>query len=217
VTVALIPVKDLALAKARLSPVLDAAGRRALALAMFRDVLEAALGCDAIEGVAVVSRDAEVLDEARAAGAEAMPEPGGLNEALTSAAKKLAKRGVERILVLAADLPTMDASDLETITVLEARVDVALAVVRDGGTGAIWLAPGAIEFAYGAESAERHINAAEREGLSWSEVKVPTLAFDIDTPEDLQDLVFHVEAGRAIGAHTRAALESLGLLSGTRT
>ena len=49
---ALIPVKELSQAKARLAPVLDAAARRELALALFRDVLAAALACRALKGPA---------------------------------------------------------------------------------------------------------------------------------------------------------------------
>ena len=102
---ALIPVKDLDAAKTRLADVLEGASRRDLVVAMYRDVLAAAIACPAIDGVAVVSRDEEVLSMAEKAGAEAMHEPGGLNEALTSAASTLAGRGIERLLVLAADLP----------------------------------------------------------------------------------------------------------------
>ena len=53
---------------------------------MYRDVLDAALGCPALDGVAAVTRDGELLSIAEEAGAQPMPEPGGLNEALDSAA-----------------------------------------------------------------------------------------------------------------------------------
>ncbi len=59
--IALIPVKELSQAKARLAPVLDGERRRELALALYRDVLAAALACPALDGVAVVSRDRDAL------------------------------------------------------------------------------------------------------------------------------------------------------------
>ena len=62
---ALIPVKELSFAKARLAPVLDEERRRQLVLALYRDVLAAALACDVLDGVAVVTRDEELLTIAR--------------------------------------------------------------------------------------------------------------------------------------------------------
>jgi 2-phospho-L-lactate guanylyltransferase len=202
-------MKELALAKARLSPVLDAAGRRALALAMFRDVLEAALGCEAIEGVAVVSRDAEVLDEARSAGAVAMPEPGGLNEALDEASRKLAARGVERILVLAADVPL--ATPKALAAALGDDADVTLIPSLDGGTNILVSEPGAIAFKFGEASAARHLEAARDAGLRTASLDMPELSLDIDTPADLERLSSALPSKHAAG-RTSEVLRKLGLL-----
>jgi 2-phospho-L-lactate guanylyltransferase len=207
-TFALIPVKELDKAKARLAVVLDHAARRDLALAMFRDVLAAAQGCAALDGVCVVSTDREVLDVAAQACAEGMAEPGDLNEALASAAEKLRARGVERIAVLAADLPLADAGSIAAL--LDVGTDVAVARAHDRGTGALALPPGAIAFRFGPDSARRHAEAASEAGLRCTTVDLPALALDIDTPADLDRL--RAEGG-AIGAHTRAALERMGLAS----
>ena len=207
-TYGLIPVKELSQAKARLAPVLDEAGRRELALAMFRDVLSAARTCDSLDGVVVVSRDEIVLSIARAAGAEALPEPGDLNEALTSAAEKLRDRGATRLLVLAADLPLADAPGITAVT--EAEAVIVVVPSNDGGTNLLALSPGAIAFGYGPGSARRHLDAAARAGVSSLRLELPALAFDVDTPADLERLC--AEAGRA-GVQTRAALERLGLVA----
>jgi 2-phospho-L-lactate guanylyltransferase len=206
--VALIPVKDLSRAKARLAPVLDEAGRRELALAMYRDVLAAATACETIDRVAVVSRDEEALAIAREAGADGLAAAGGLNEALTSAAQEVIERGATRIVVLAADLPLADAEAIAAVT--EAEADVAVAPAGDGGTNALALLRDAIGFAYGRDSAARHLADAERAGLRTKRLDLPALALDIDTPADLDRL--RAEAAHA-GAHTRAALERLGLIA----
>ena len=210
---ALIPVKELAQAKARLAPVLDDAARRRLALALFRDVLGAALACPALDAVAVVTRDEEVLTLAREAGAEGLPEPGGLNEALTSAAKTLALRNADRLVVLAADLPLATSDDITAVA--QARADVALAPSRDGGTNALALPlpVGAIAFRFGADSARRHLAGAEEAGLQSLRLDLPNLAFDLDTPEDLAELRRAASEGRPVGQQTLAALTYLGLLS----
>jgi 2-phospho-L-lactate guanylyltransferase len=210
-TIALIPVKDLPQAKARLAPALDEAGRRELVLAMLRDVLDAAMGCAALDGVAVVSRDAEALALASEAGAEGLPEPGGLNEALDSAARRIAERGAVRVLVLAADLPLVSADVITSV--LASASDVAIAPSRDGGTNALACTPGAFPFAFGPDSAARHVAAARAVGLRAERIDAPALALDIDTPEDLERLRNEIERGADAGAHTRAALERLGLVA----
>jgi 2-phospho-L-lactate guanylyltransferase len=215
VTIALIPVKELSLAKARLAPMLDGAGRGELALTMFRDVLAAALACGALDGVAVTSRDEEVLAIAEQAGATPLPEPGGLNEALSSAAEKLAAHGPSRLLVIAADVPLAAPAEIDAV----ARADGGVVVVpsRDGGTNALAISPGAIAFSFGPGSARQHLEAAERAGVRAQRLDVPRLALDIDTPADLQRLREAVAAGEAVGPNTRAALERLGLLAPART
>ncbi|HKI73772.1 MAG TPA: hypothetical protein VJ998_03980, partial [Pseudomonadales bacterium] len=74
-TVAVIPVKQLANAKQRLSGLLSAERRRDLFRAMLSDVLEATTSCDRIDRVIVVTDDAEVATIAREFGAEVRPEP----------------------------------------------------------------------------------------------------------------------------------------------
>lgn len=210
---ALIPVKELSQAKARLAPVLDAAARRELALALFRDVLAAALGCRALDGVAVVSRDADVLSIAADAGAQGLPEPGGpaagsgqaLNEALASAAEKLRARGADRLLVLAADLPLVTAEDIQAVA--EAEADVVVVPSDDGGTNALALRPGAIAFQFGPESAQRHLKAAREAGLRTLLLDLPGLGLDIDTPEDLDGVRARARQGYPVGRNTLNSID----------
>lgn len=206
VRIALIPVKDLSEAKARLAPVLDAAGRRELALAMFRDVLAAARACSAFDGVAVVTRDEEALAIAEAAGVAGLTEAGSLNEALTSASEQVAQRGAERIVVLAADLPFVTADEIAVVA--EGSADVVVAAAKDGGTNALALSPGAIPFRFGRESARKHIDAARKAKLQAVRIESPWLAFDVDTPEDLRALREAIDGGRRAARHTDALLRA---------
>ena len=210
--IALIPVKELSSAKTRLSPLLDDGARRALTLAMYRDALDAALACPALDGVAAVTRDDELLSIAEEAGAQPMPEPGGLNEALDSAAVTLAHRSdVERLLVLAADLPLARAADIAAV--VEASVDVAIVPSNDGGTNVMALTPAAFAFRYGPNSARLHVEAAREAGLSVEQLDLPNLALDIDTPDDLARLRAALAEYRQAGRRTLAALRKLNLIS----
>jgi 2-phospho-L-lactate/phosphoenolpyruvate guanylyltransferase len=210
-TYALIPAKELAGAKARLTPILDDAARRELTIAMLRDVLAAAMACRALAGVTIVSLEQRALAIARQAGADGTSEAGGLNEALTSAAENMREGGAGRLLVLAADLPLADSESIDAV--LAADADVTLVPSRDGGTSALALAPDAIEFQFGPDSARKHLAAAEEAGLRTSVLALPRLAFDVDKPEDLEEL--RTRAGE-LGRHTREALERMGLLAATR-
>lgn len=210
--IALIPVKVLSSAKTRLSPLLDDDARRALTLAMYRDTLDAALACPALDAVAAVTRDDELLSIAEEAGAQPMPEPGGLNEALDSAARTLASRSdVERLLVLAADLPLARAADIAAV--VDASADVAIVPSNDGGTNAMALTPAAFAFRYGPDSARQHVEAAGEAGLSVERLDLPDLALDIDTPADLERLRSAIADGRQAGRRTLATLQKLNLVS----
>lgn len=209
--IALIPVKDLDQAKTRLTPALDDPARRELVLAMLHDVLDAALGCAAIDSVAVVTRDPLVLALAASLGAEGMREPGGLNEALDAAARRVAGAGATRVVVIAADLPFARADGIASV--IENDAAVALVPSKDSGTNALACAPAAFAFAFGPDSAARHEAAAHATGLRAERLALPDLVLDIDTPEDLDRL--RDEIDRA-GAYTRAALERMGLVSAAR-
>jgi 2-phospho-L-lactate guanylyltransferase len=209
---ALIPVKDLARAKARLAPALKPAERRELARALYLDVLSAALACSAVDGVAVVAGDPDVLSLAAEHGADGLLHPGGLNEALTSAAASLAERGVSRLVVLAADLPLARAEAIGRV--VEAGSDVIVVPSRDGGTNAVALPPSVIPFRFGPDSARRHMDAAREADLRAQRLDLPALVLDIDTPEDLLRLRAVAESDRdAVGRNTLAALEKLSLVT----
>lgn len=210
---ALIPVKELSQAKARLAPALDAAGRRELTVAMLRDVLAAALACPVLDKVAVVTRDADVLTLAKDAGAEGLPEPGGLNEALTSAGEALAQRGVDRLLVLAADLPLVATDDIATVA--QADADVVIVPSMDGGTNALALPPSGIAFRFGPDSARRHLAAAAVADLRSLTLDLPAISFDVDTPQHVDHLRAAIVAGEApIGANTRLLFEKTPSMTG---
>ncbi len=212
--VALIPVKDLPKAKARLSSILDESGRRELTTALYRDALAAAVACPAVDSVIVVSSDADALAIAAEAGAEAMPDTGGLNSSLDSAARTLAGRGVDRVLVIHADLPFASPAAIEAVA--RSGSDVALVSSGDGGTNAMVCRPGAFGFQYGPSSAQAHKEAAWDADLEPELLDVPGLKLDIDMPIDLERLREAIEAGQTAGEHTMAALESLGLISALR-
>jgi 2-phospho-L-lactate guanylyltransferase len=189
----ILPVKRLDWAKSRLNGALTPGQRRALAAGLMQNALLALLNSHALERVVVVSADLEALALAREHGAQVLAETsaGGLNQALADARREVLSQGATSLLVLASDLPLVTPSNVRTFVREMKGAGVALAPDRRRqGTNALLLRPaGAIDFAYGADSFERHLLLAREAGFDARVSELPGLAFDIDLPEDLDDLV----------------------------
>lgn len=83
---------------------------------------------------------------------------------------------------------------------------VWLAPSSDGGTSALLQRPAAlIPCCFGRDSAKRHREAAAAVGAAYHELELPSLAIDLDAPEDLEAFL----ATRGGGRRTRHLLASL--------
>ncbi len=177
----LIPVKSFARAKLRLAPVLDPAQRAALAQAMATQVVRAAAPLD----VWCVCDSPEVRDWARSVGAQVEWTPDlGLNGAVSTAVRRRADDGAQRVVIAHGDLPFAAA----LADFADAAGDEVLAVMdRHGrGTNVLSLPTGTeFDFCYGDGSFELHRAEAARCGLRWRVVDREHLQWDVDSPEDL--------------------------------
>jgi 2-phospho-L-lactate guanylyltransferase len=185
---AIVPVKSLALAKSRLSEMLDPSERRALALAMLEDVLRLLQATPVVTRFGVVSRDTSVLRVAQQMGADRLLDQStDLNGALTQAASQYTQAGAQALLILHADLPLVTPDELGHMAAkLATPNDIALAPARDAGTNALaCIAPHPIPFLFGGRSLERHVHAAREQRLTPHLIRSRGLERDIDRPEDL--------------------------------
>ncbi len=191
--------------KTRLSPALTASERSDLATAMLSDVATA-LRDAGIDRIVVAAQGPSALAAAAALHLEALPDPEGaqgLDHALRRAAARVAPR--EGLLVVAADLPRLTATDVEQV--LACPAPVVVAPTRDGGTGGLLRRPPtAITTAYGPGSAAAHLRLAADAGLGADRVSAPGFADDVDTPADLERL----QRG-PLGAATARVLTRLDL------
>lgn len=190
----LIPVKAFRDAKVRLAPALAPAQRSALARSMATGVVAAAGDLP----VWVVCDDREVADWAASVGATVlwMPER-GLNRAVTEGVASLAAAGVRRAVVCHADLP--HATTLSHLGGGAAGgPDVVLVPDRNRkGTNVVSLPTASgFRFAYGPGSFDRHLAEAERLTLSVEILDDPSLAWDVDVPDDLPDGMHSPAAGQ---------------------
>ncbi|HEU4759796.1 MAG TPA: 2-phospho-L-lactate guanylyltransferase [Dehalococcoidia bacterium] len=208
---ALVPAKALDQAKGRLAAALGEDERRLLALAMLEDVLRSLQGVPRIELVAVVSPDEAVLSLAADLGAEPIAEPPsgrGINQALSHGRDRLAARRIDALLVLLADCPAVTPAEIEAV--LDALPsDHGAVICPSSAKGTSLLAlrpPDAVPFRFGPRSFQAHKRECAAAGLPLHVLHIPSLAADIDAPEDLLDLM-----SRPAETATHALLARLAL------
>jgi len=85
---------------------------------------------------------------------------------------------------------------------------VALAPSSDGGTSALLRVPrDVIPARFGPDSAKRHREEAERASVACRYLPLPSLAVDVDSARDIEEILY----SGTLGAHTRAVLDELGV------
>lgn len=194
-TVALVPVKEFATAKARLSPLLSEGERSALAQAMLEDVLLTLLMVKELDIVAVVSRDPSAQGLAIGLGCELLTEPkeaASESAAVEYAAQQAAERGADSVLVIPGDAPLVEVRDIQALLDATEKSGPCLvaAPAHDGGTNALLLhPPQAIRCHFGPDSLRLHLAEAKERGVPARVVPCPSLELDADTPDDLAALL----------------------------
>jgi 2-phospho-L-lactate/phosphoenolpyruvate guanylyltransferase len=207
----LIAAKQLQFAKTRLAPVLPPEERRALAEAMFRDVLGAALEANAADQVAVVTSDAGLLAMARAAGAFPIDEefPRGLNVAVALGTSQLIARGARTICTVLSDIPLTTAEDIDAVfAAMPPGRGAVLVPSRDfSGTNIICRSPAdAVPTRFGRMSLVRHLDDCRTANVPARVLRLAGPALDLDVIADLAEFE---RAGSA--TRTQSHLARLGI------
>ncbi len=185
---ALVAIKARADCKTRLAGKLAADARLMLARLMLERALAALRASRAIEHIAVVTPERDMIPE----GVLVLADPGGgLNAALDAARQILIGKGASELLVLHADLPLVTSADIDRLVESGRRTGFALATDAAGvGTNALYVAPPArFSFRFGADSRLRHLEEAARLELKAQVLRSLGLEFDLDGPADLDRLL----------------------------
>ena len=194
---ALLPVKAPQAAKSRLAASLSSKQRTGLAEAMRDDVAKALGDCPELSGVLVLSPDAAVRRWGTAQGFAVLDDGGaGLNGALTLGLYDLAARGCERAVIIPSDVPLLSTDDLALLAAPGRDVRLARDQHGEGTNGLGLPLPCAFTPCFGVGSAQAHGQEAERQGLRFSTVTCPSLALDLDHPDDLTALLARDPEGR---------------------
>ena len=190
---AVVPVKELDRAKERLAPVLPPERRRALMLAMLEDVLAALAATPDLGGLAVVTVDAAAHRLATRYGAWII-ETGardGHSGAVAAAASLLAAEGCPGMLTVPGDIPLVTPAEIaQLLAAHRPAPSFTIAPSRDelGSNAIICSPPDAVPLRFGEDSFFPHLRAAEACGIQPTVLRLPGIALDVDTPEDLAAL-----------------------------
>ncbi len=195
---AIVPVKPLRRGKSRLSDVLSEDERADLNRRLLIHTVTTLTNIPEIVEVLVVSRDTEALALARDHNARTLREDGAphLNVALERATQVAKSYKSHSVLVLPADLPQLSEEDINVM--LEAGSQPPVVVIapdyRKQGTNALYINPvGVIDYEFGEGSFARHRESALKAGVDLRICELPSIAHDVDLPEDLDFLSVPLE------------------------
>ncbi|PZS07970.1 MAG: 2-phospho-L-lactate guanylyltransferase [Solirubrobacterales bacterium] len=212
-TVAILPVKSFAVAKRRLRDELAPDLRRELAEAMLADVLVALHRAQGVGQIVVVTQEPRACRLAGEHGAVILDDEGerGHNVAASLGIDYALRSGSDRVLLVPGDCPLLDPAQLDELLARAGDPGARSVVIvpdRHGtGTNALLLTPpGSLRPSFGPSSCHRHASDARAAGTAHAVVDVPSLALDVDTPDDLAALKATLAASLAGAPHTRGVL-----------
>jgi 2-phospho-L-lactate guanylyltransferase len=211
-TAAVLPIKRFERAKQRLNNELAVDARSTLAAAMLSDVLEALALSRLLEKVIVVSAEPTLgylAEHDDVVFIRDLAEAGQSRAALEGLARA-AEFGFESALLVPGDCPLADPAELDALVESTEAAGIEATIVPDRhkkGTNALMLhAASPLEPQFGPGSLARHIEQAEYRGLRYAVESVSSLALDIDTDDDLEQLEDELRRRPGCALHTREAL-----------
>jgi 2-phospho-L-lactate/phosphoenolpyruvate guanylyltransferase len=183
-----VPVKDFKNAKQRLLPMFDATKRAGLARAMLRDVLTALSRARSPQRVIVFTAADEVMQMVRPFGFDVVLEKSvdGHSAAVNQMVEELSANAT-RILSIAGDLPRLASTEIDfALDAVSEPITFIPSRHWTGTNGVVFIPPARIAMEYGEGSFRRHLSKASAAGLRSDVMNLPGIAFDVDTPEDVQ-------------------------------
>ena len=189
---AVVPVKEMAGAKQRLSSLLTDAQRLGLARAMLEDVLDALAGARNLSGIVLVTRDDFAIDLAGRIGAHVFSEGAreGHTGAVTAAAHRLILHGARAMLTVPGDIPRVTAAEIDDVIIAHNPMAPAFTIVpahdERGSNCILMTPPDAVPLAFGDDSFLPHLAAARALDIEPTVLRLPGIGMDIDHPEDLR-------------------------------
>jgi 2-phospho-L-lactate/phosphoenolpyruvate guanylyltransferase len=189
---AILPVKSPQNAKQRLTGFLAVEQRETLARMLYRQTLSALCQAEGIDQVVVATSDAEIADHARRSGVMVFEEVEQVSHSVSAdaACLRAMEMGASTVMLVPIDVPTVTPADFTQLAA-SARPGLIVVPSSDGtGTNAlVRTPPDCIQSRFGPGSFRKHLDQALSKGLPADVLRLPGLMFDIDTPEDVAELL----------------------------
>jgi 2-phospho-L-lactate guanylyltransferase len=166
---------------------MDDTTRVELVRSMLAAVLAATTSAQTVHQAIVVSPERDLIP----ATVPVLADTGeSLNIALAQAQRMLLDFGCHEVVVLPADLPRVTAAEIDTLVRAGREGGFSIAPDASGtGTNALCLvSTQPFQFQFGPDSQRLHLREAQRMGFTPQVVRLPGLAFDVDSPSDLERL-----------------------------
>jgi 2-phospho-L-lactate guanylyltransferase len=193
-TFAILPVKRFENAKTRLSSILDMDDRILLSSLMLEDTVKILSSVRSLTQVVIVSADRRAEEMATKHGVTFLREEKekGVNSAVAMADLYSIREAAEATMVIPQDLPLLDPIEVSKACQLaenESRCIVICPSLRYDGTNMLLRKPpSVIATFYDNDSYNMHVKAALKLGISVKGLFSKSVMYDIDTPEDAQQL-----------------------------
>jgi 2-phospho-L-lactate guanylyltransferase len=196
--VILVPVKDAAKAKSRMSPLLSADERAGVAYALLEDLIHALLPIPC--PVVMATNSARAAARVRTLGWEVFLEKDQISESssVDEASKRLAGNGFDAVLRLPADLPLVTTEDVAELLSRPLPSPSAIMVPsrdRMGTNALLRNPPDVFPSRFGQDSFAEHVREARAAGAQLRIVENPRIALDLDDPADIAHLLAQPAAG----------------------
>jgi 2-phospho-L-lactate/phosphoenolpyruvate guanylyltransferase len=193
---AVLPVKAPINAKQRLKGSLSPSQREALARLMFQEVFSTLCAVRGLDRIIVATSDRAVADHASHSGATVFEEQEqrGHSHSADAAARRAMSLGAATVLLLPIDVPLVTKAEIEDLIDATDRLSdrSVIIVPSSDGTGTNALVrtpPDAIASCFGPGSFQAHLDQARQRGVPATVLRPAGLLFDIDTPEDIDELL----------------------------
>lgn len=207
--IAIIPVSSFNYSKTRLSPFLSETERVELLMVMLKDIIKVIE--NEVEEIVLVSKDKHVKDLAKGLFVnfvkEQEHENNFLNNAISDAVSQVKINYPNKdILILPSDIPLIKREHIATLKSMDR--DLIISPSKGGGTNLLCFNEKYdFETRFGPMSYFEHLKVANELNMSINIIESFYLSLDINTPEDLGELLLH-----GIGTNSYDYLRSLNIV-----
>lgn len=207
---ALLPVKSPKNAKQRLNGFLSPDQREILARLMYEHTLAELCQAAGIDQVVVITSDPDIAEHARRRNVLVFEESEQRSHSASAdgACLRAIELGATTVLLVPIDVPLATNADFERLAAA-ASPGVVIVPSADGtGTNAlVRTPPDVIESRFGPSSFHIHSELARARGIRAEILRLPGLMFDIDTPDDVAQLLERAPESR-VASFLRSACAS---------